>query len=197
MVGPQIKLHGIFKHGSCIYKHIDIYISVMLALPHHAAIVIRQRGATTLSSSINALYFRRIHLSSNSANPFRQPPRRLSTAFAVAVSCAAVGGLFMSHTALSDSGNPAPAVVASVPPSATSFTASGDVPSSASHLNLSFTAGLSPYLIFFVCAVYLILCFQLARPQMTQLKIDSSLQSAAQAMCASLDPPQFIADDRA
>ena len=166
----------------------------MLALSHRSAIYIRQRGATTLSSSINALYFRRIRFSTKSATLF-PPPQRVSRALAVAISCAAVGGLFMSHTALSDSGHPAPAVVASVPPSATSFTASGDVPSSASHLNLSFTAGLSPYLIFFVCAVYLILCFQLARPPMTPLKIDSSLQSAAQAMCASLDPPQCIADN--
>ena len=114
--------------------------SVMLALSHRSALYIRQRGATTLSSSIYALYFRRIRFSTKSATLF-PPPQRVSRALAVAISCAAVGGLFMSHTALSDSGHSAPAVVASVPPSATSFTATGDVPSSASHLNLSFSAG--------------------------------------------------------
>ena len=47
----------------------------------------------------------------------------------------------MSQAALSDSGHPSPAVVASVPPTSQTFSKSGVVPSGSSPFALSYSAG--------------------------------------------------------
>ena len=101
---------------------------------------VRPRVASTYSSSFSSPCLRRMQFSGNSAGAFKKPVR-LSAALAIAVSCAAAGGLFTSQAAPSESRHPSPAVIASVPPSATTYATSGVVPSGASPLALSYSAG--------------------------------------------------------
>lgn len=81
-----------------------------------------------------------MQFSGNSVGAFKKPVRSYA-ALAIAVSCAAAGSLFTSQATPSESRHPSLAVIASVPPSATTYATSGVVPSGASPLVLSYSAG--------------------------------------------------------
>ena len=116
-----------------------VLIEGMLALSRRSCMCIRPTRAAL--TSMPTLCFRGIHQRFASLNSCQKIALKRSTSFAMAVSCAAVGSFFMSQAALSDSGHPPPAVVASVPPSSQTFASSGVVPSGSSPFTLSYSAG--------------------------------------------------------
>ncbi len=127
---------------SCKLAQIELTQS-MLALTRRGSLCLRPHFATAISAPRNSLCSSRgIHFRSGSTNSCKEPVCKSSSSFAIAVSCAALGGFFLTQqTARSDSGHPPPIIVASAPPSSQSFALSGTVPSGASPFNLSYSAG--------------------------------------------------------
>ena len=114
----------------------------MIAFPRRAAIFcLRTSIISARTSLISSLSFRGFRASRSSFKSGSSSfSGRSSAALAIAVSCAAAGGLLVSQAALSHGSQPF-AVVASVPPNCQTFATSGVVPSGASHLTLSYSAG--------------------------------------------------------